>query len=433
MSGAEKGRLKSLREVFRIGNGPSSSHTIGPTRAAQLFKERTRRAARYCVTLCGSLGATGLGHMTQRAVSEALAPAPCEIRLAPERILRHANALEFAAFDEAGRQIDSWIVYSIGGGAIEDETGPILSGPPVTYPVSNIAEALAWCERSVKPFWALVDETEPGIWDYMREVWQVMGAAVRRGMDSGESILPGGLNVPRKAEMTYDRAQTLGGIFRDLAIIAGAALAVAEENAAGNVVVTAPTCGSAGVLPAILHYFATVQGRSERQVLRALATAGLFGDSVVVNASVAGAEVGCQGEVGTACAMAAAAAAQLLGGTPHQVEYAAEMALEHHLGLTCDPVQGLVQIPCIERNAVAAMRALECATYALLGDGRHIISFDEAVEVMAQTGRDLQSAYKETAMGGLAELWRRHRERLEPKPRADDSSRRREARTERDS
>jgi len=241
-----------------------------------------------------------------------------------------------------------------------------------------------------------------------------MHDAVQRGLESDECVLPGGLSLPRKAEAAHARARNLTGVTRDLSLISSYALAVSEENAAGKVVVTAPTCGSAGVLPAILYYFSTAQEGSDRQILCALATAGLFGASVAENASISGAEVGCQGEVGTACAMAAAAAAQLLGGSTAQIEYAAEMAMEHHLGLTCDPVQGLVQIPCIERNAVAAMRALDCASYALLSDGRHTISFDESVEVMAETGRDLQSAYRETARGGLAEIWRRRRSRISP-------------------
>ena len=234
-----------------------------------------------------------------------------------------------------------------------------------------------------------------------------MTDAIRRGLAAGGEVLPGGLNLPRKAESAHVRAKQLRGAMRDLSLISAYALAVAEENAAGHVVVTAPTCGSAGVVPAILHHFTVSQKISDRQALHALATAGLFGASVKANASISGAEVGCQGEVGAACAMAAAAAAQLLGGSPAQVEYAAEMAMEHHLGLTCDPVMGLVQIPCIERNAIGAMRALDCATYALLGDGRHSISFDEVIEVMRETGRDLQSAYRETARGGLAEIWRR--------------------------
>ena len=399
--------LHSLREVYRIGKGPSSSHTMAPYRAARVFRERQPGCRRYRVTLCGSLAATGLGHLTDQAIAEALAPDACELVRKPDQIMRHSNAMCFEALDDGGKAAETWWVYSVGGGALEDDGGPILEAPPVRYPVANISEALAWCHEHRKPFRSLVEETEPDVYEYLAQVWRAMRDAVQRGLESDECVLPGGLDVPRKAEATHARAQTLSGVMRDLGMIAGFALATIEENAAGATVVTAPTCGSSGVLPAILYYFDSVRKTTERQVLHALATAGLFGASVKCNASVSGAEVGCQGEVGTACSMAAAAATQLLGGSAAQIEYAAEMAMEHHLGLTCDPINGLVQIPCIERNAVAAMRALDCATYALLGDGRHIISFDEVVAVMAETGRDLQSAYKETAGGGLAEIWRR--------------------------
>ena len=394
----------SLRELFRIGDGPSSSHTMAPKRAAGMFRKRTSGASSYRVTLYGSLAATGRGHLTSQTIQQALAPAPCEFLFEDRSPFRHQNAMRFEALDGAA---ESWTAFSIGGGALEDETGPLLEGPPAHYPVSNISQALAWCHETGKPFWSLVAEQEPDVWDMLAQVRQAMTDAIRRGLAAGGKVLPGGLNLPRKAESAHVRAKQLRGAMRDLSLISAYALAVAEENAAGHEVVAAPTCGSAGIVPAILHHFAVSQKISERQALHALATAGLFGASVKANASVSGAEVGCQGEVGVACAMAAAAAAQLLGGSPAQVEYAAEMAMEHHLGLTCDPVMGLVQIPCIERNAVGAMRALDCATYALLGDGRHSISFDEVIEVMRETGRDLQSAYRETARGGLAEIWRR--------------------------
>ena len=404
--------LRSLREIYRIGAGPSSSHTMAPRRVAEIFLDRHPEAARFRVTLHGSLAASGLGHLTDRTVRKALSPAPCEIVRDEEACFEHPNAMRFEALDGDGAVRDSWLVFSVGGGALEDEDGQIPDGPDVHYPASNIAECLTWCHENGKPFWALVDEVQPDIWDWLAEVWRVMQDAVRRGLESDETVLPGGLNLPRKAEAASARARNLSGVMRDLSQISSFALAVAEENAVGELVVTAPTCGSAGVLPAILTYFSRSRDVSDRQVFHALATAGLFGASVEANASISGAEVGCQGEIGTACAMAAAAATQLLGGTPAQIECAAEMALEHHLGLTCDPVKGLVQIPCIERNALAAMRALDAATYALLGDGRHIISFDEVVEVMYETGRDLQSAYRETARGGLAEVWQRRRDRL---------------------
>ena len=403
----------SIRELYRIGYGPSSSHTMGPRRAAEIFRRRTPDAPGYRVTLYGSLAAVGRGHLTDRVIAEALAPASCEIVWDEDAPYRHPNAVRFEALDRGGTVRESWVAFSVGGGRLEDEGGPIPDGPEVSYPVGNITDCLRWCQAQRKPFWALAAECEPGLWDYLAEVWRVMEGALRRGLESEQCLLPGGLDVPRKAESAYARAQNLGGVMREQSLISAYALAVAEENASGGLVVTAPTCGSAGILPAILHYFSTSQDASEQQVLRGLATAALFGMSVKANASISGAEVGCQGEVGTACAMAAAAATQLLGGSPAQIEYAAEMALEHHLGLTCDPVMGLVQVPCIERNAIAAMRALACATYALLSDGRHIIPFDVVVEVMYETGRDLQSAYRETAAGGLAEVWRRRREQMQ--------------------
>jgi len=389
---------------------------MGPRRAAEIFRGRTPGAARYRIALYGSLAATGRAHLTDRAVAEALAPVPCEFVWDTAASFRHPNAMRLEALDERGKVLDAWLVFSVGGGALADEAGPVDALPERCYPVRNIGEALAWCEEHRQPLWALVAAHEADVFDHLAVVWRTMKDCVRRGLESRETVLPGGLAVPRKAESAHARARMLAGVMRELSLIASFALAVAEENAAGQVVVTAPTCGAAGILPAILYYFHTARAPriSERQALAALATAGLFGAAVKANASISGAEVGCQGEVGTACAMAAAAAAQLLGGTPTHVEYAAEMAMEHHLGLTCDPVMGLVQIPCIERNAVAAMQSLSFATYALLGDGRHIISFDEVVEVMYRTGRDLQSAYRETAAGGLAEVWRRRRERTQP-------------------
>ena len=403
-------RLTSLREVYRIGGGPSSSHTIGPLRAARLYRERTPQAQRYRVTLYGSLAATGRAHMTDHAVEKGLAPGACEFRWDESPLDRHPNAIRFAVAE--GPSAPEWVVYSTGGGALADDLGPVAPGPEVAYPVACVSEALEWCHTTRRHFWSLPAECEAELWPWLGEVWGAMREAVGRGLESDEDVLPGGLDVTRKAGAAFARARNLSGVMRDLSLLSAYALAVAEENAAGGTVVTAPTCGSAGVLPAILYYFASDQKVGERHILQGLATAGLIGASVKANGSVSGAEVGCQGEVGVACAMAAAAATQLLGGTPAQTEYAAEMALEHHLGLTCDPVMGLVQIPCIERNAIAAMRALECATYALLGDGRHTISFDEAVEVMCKTGRDMQSAYRETAHGGLAELWTRRSERL---------------------
>lgn len=395
--------MESIRQIYKIGNGPSSSHTMGPRKAAAEFLQRNPNAASFEVTLYGSLAATGRGHLTDVAILDVLSPvAPTEILWKPEIVLPfHTNGMKFSAKDQNGAETDSWTVYSVGGGDILEEGDTRQTGPQI-YTMNFIADILAWCEREGRSYWEYVDITEgPEIWDYLAEVWQVMKEAVERGLDA-EGVLPGGLGVRRKAVSYYVHASGYNSSLKSRGLVYAYALAVSEENASGGRIVTAPTCGSCGIVPAVLYHLSTSKGFTEKRILRALATAGLFGNVVKHNASVSGAEVGCQGEVGVACAMAAAAASQLFGGTPAQIEYSAEMGLEHHLGLTCDPVCGLVQIPCIERNAYAAARALDANLYAAISDGRHSVSFDRIVEVMKQTGHDIPSLYKETAQGGLA-------------------------------
>ena len=397
--------MKSLTELFRIGLGPSSSHSMGPRFAAQAFLSSLIPAAvRVRVTLYGSLAATGRGHLTDVAVSEPFAPLPVDIVWAPDQLLpRHPNGLEFEALGEGGQILASRIVYSVGGGALLDERGDPDGGDDV-YPYAGMGEIMEHAEREGLLFWEVVSRCEgPQIWTSLNRYWQAMQDAIRRGLNA-EGKLPGTLNVPRKASAYHARAQSMSGYFGQTALLFAYALAVSEENAAGGEVVTAPTCGACGVLPAVLFFLREQSGFSEEKICRALATAGLVGNVVKRNASISGAEVGCQGEVGTACAMAAAAAAQLLGGSVRQIEYAAEMGLEHHLGLTCDPIGGYVQIPCIERNAIAAVRAVDCAAYALLSDGHHIVSFDEVVRTMWETGCDMKASYRETAQGGLAKI-----------------------------
>ncbi len=393
--------MKSLREIYRIGLGPSSSHTMGPSNAADIFKSRTPEAARYRVSLYGSLALTGKGHLTDYAITTAFSPKECEILWIKNKELPlHPNGMHFEALDQSGKVIDEWTVYSIGGGSLMDKPGGLETKD--IYPFSKMSELLKLCENEGKTIWNFVDQYEgPEIWDYLREVLDVMKRAIDRGLDA-EGVLPGGLNLARKASSYHTRTIQSKGFLEKTGTIFSYALAVSEENASGNTIVTAPTCGSAGVLPAVLFFMKSFYQLSDEKILRALATAGLIGNFIKKNASISGAEVGCQGEVGSACAMAAGAAAQLMGGTPHHVEYAAEMGLEHHLGLTCDPIMGLVQIPCIERNAIAAVRAMDCATYVLLSDGRHMVSFDEVVITMLQTGRDMKSCYRETSKGGLA-------------------------------
>ncbi|MCR5435196.1 MAG: L-serine ammonia-lyase [Bacteroidaceae bacterium] len=392
----------TLRELYRIGYGPSSSHTMAPRYAAKRYHERHPDAPRYRVTLYGSLAATGRGHMTDRAILSVLGSDRTEIVWQPRVFLPfHPNGMQFVVLDADGAEHDSWTVFSIGGGALAEEGVPTVEFPRI-YGMHYASDILAWCERTGKSYWEYVQECEgTDIWDFLAEVWQTMRSAVERGLEH-EEVLPGPLNLRRKAVSYYTRAEGYQASMKSRGLIFAYALAVSEENASGGKIVTAPTCGSCGVLPGVLYHLWKSRSISEPRILRALATAGLFGNIVKTNASISGAEVGCQGEVGVACAMAAAAAAQLFGGTPTQIEYAAEMGLEHHLGLTCDPVGGLVQIPCIERNAYAAARAMDANSYAMFTDGLHRVSFDKVVEVMKKTGHDLPSLYKETSEGGLA-------------------------------
>lgn len=394
--------MESIKEVYRIGIGPSSSHTMGPRRAAEIFRSQNPFAASFRVTLYGSLAATGKGHLTDETISGALSPLPVEIIWKPEVELEyHSNGMDFEALDFNGKQLAFWRVYSVGGGALrrEDEVPFLIE----IYELTTLEAIIDWSDSNRAYIWELVTEREgQGIWDYLRRVWQTMETAIERGINA-EGNLPGGLNLQRKSHSFYLKHQT-AQVQQGKDLLFAFALAVAEENAAGNEIVTAPTSGSCGVVPAVLKYLQVRYGFKDDSILQALATAGLIGNLVRTNGSISGAEVGCQGEIGAACAMAAGAAAQLLGGTPRQIEYAAEMGFEHHLGLTCDPVAGLVQIPCIERNAFAASRAVDCAEYALLSDGQHRITFDEVVRTMTQTGKDLKSCYRETSFGGLALL-----------------------------
>ena len=383
---------------------------MAPRKAAELFYAKHPDAAHYEVTLYGSLAATGKGHMTDVAIMQSI---PGIQILWEPHVFKpfHPNGMEFRAYDEAGNETARWLVYSIGGGALAEDKGGAVSKPhskSISDTIvrsgdrTSLGDIKAYCESSGKGYWEYVEECEGAdIWNYLRLVWQTMVEAVERGIDA-EGVLPGPLHLRRKANAYFVKASGYRDNIRTRALVFAYALAVAEENAAGGKIVTAPTCGSCGVLPAVLYHLWKSKDFSETRILHALATAGLIGNVVKHNASISGAEVGCQGEVGVACAMAAAAATQLFGGSVAQIEYAAEMGLEHHLGMTCDPVCGLVQIPCIERNAYAAARALDANLYASFTDGNHRVSFDKVVEVMKQTGHDLPSLYKETGEGGLA-------------------------------
>jgi L-serine dehydratase len=381
---------------------------MGPANAATLFRQRFPQAQAFRVHLFGSLAATGKGHLTDVAIERSFAPFGVSFTWQPKNVPAfHPNGMRMEALDSSGHVIGEWEVFSVGGGALRENTANgWLSQSKRTYALTTMDAILKHCAHSGQAIWEYVEEREEaGIWSFLGEVWQAMQAAIERGLQT-EGVLPGGLGLPRKAWSFYRQISVSGRNFFNAGLLPAYALAVSEENASGGIVVTAPTCGSSGIVPAVLRYVKENTSCSDSTILRALATAGLIGNLVKHNASISGAEVGCQGEVGVACAMAAGAAAQLMGGTPRQVEYAAEMGLEHYLGLTCDPVNGMVQIPCIERNVFAASQALTCARYACATDGSHRVSFDEVVTVMKQTGHDLPSLYRETASGGLATAYR---------------------------
>lgn len=395
--------MESIKEIYRIGYGPSSSHTMGPRIAAEQFLKNNSNAYRYETILFGSLAATGKGHLTGVAIEEVFRNHHMELIWKAEEFLeKHPNAVRFKAFDEENNLLNEWTAYSVGGGAIIDDDSSVQTHK--VYELTTMDDIIDWCKTNNKQLWEYVELQEgKEIWKFLDEVWTAMKSAIKNGM-SQEGELPGGLRLPRKSHLYQLKAKTYSGPMKRRAMLYAYALAVSEENAGGGKIVTAPTCGACGVLPAILYFHKKFYKFKKKDILKALATAGLIGNLVKFNASISGAEVGCQGEVGTACAMASGATTQMHGGTIYQIEYSAEMGLEHHLGLTCDPVLGLVQIPCIERNVFAAARALNHNTYALLSDGRHHISFDQVTETMMKTGLDLSNSYKETSIGGLASL-----------------------------
>lgn len=399
--------MKSLKELFRIGYGPSSSHTMGPRVAAERYLQKNPGAQRFRVTLYGSLAATGKGHLTDQAVYQVLGEKNTEIVWCPEIVLPfHPNGMKFEVAISDNQYVNPWVVYSVGGGALAEE-GVAEDDTPDVYELDHLLDIMKWCDQRGQSYWEYVNHCEgPDIWDYLAEVWQVMKESVERGLEH-EGVLPGGLNLRRKAPHYYIKAMGYGSNLQTRGLVFAYALAVTEENASGGRIVTAPTCGSCGVVPAVLYHIAKSRRFSDKRVLHALATAGLIGNIAKTRASISGAEAGCQAEVGVACAMAAAAANYIFGGSLAATEYAAEMGLEHHFGMTCDPICGLVQIPCIERNAHAAARALDANLYATYAEGEHRISFDKAVNVMKKTGHDLPSLYRETSEGGLAKEYSR--------------------------
>lgn len=395
--------MQSLRTFYCIGHGPSSSHTMGPFNAGTIFKKRYPGAALYRVTLFGSLAATGKGHLTDTALHQALAASGVEIVFRPDITKPfHSNGMFFEAFDDQKEPLGSWEVYSVGGSALKEADESPIAHPSV-YPLTTLHDIIHWCEKEHKELWQYVETYEgEAIWEYLAEVWQSMQNTIDRGLKQS-GVLPGILQYPRKAPMFFAKARKEEK--RAHGMVFAYALATSEENASGNIVVTAPTCGACGVVPAVLRYLKELYNLDQIDCLRALAVAGLLGNIVKFNGSISGAEVGCQGEVGVACSMAAGMASYLFGGNLQQIDYAAEMGLEHHLGMTCDPIAGYVQVPCIERNAVAAIRAIDAAEYTSYTDGAHKVSFDEIIQTMVETGKDMNTKYKETSLGGLAKRY----------------------------
>ena len=411
--------MKSLTELYKIGRGPSSSHTMGPEKAAKLFSERNKNALSFKAVLYGSLAKTGKGHGTDVVLKKTFTK-PVDVVFDFENTqLPHPNTMDLFAFDLNGKVIDSWRVYSVGGGAIEVE-GESSIEPEDVYPHHTFEQIREYCDKEEITIPQYVERFEgTEIRTYLAEIWEAMKNAIKQGLKAS-GVLPGGLNTERRAKILYqqrhidDTPQT-----KENRLVCAYAFAVSEQNAAGEIIVTAPTCGSCGIVPAVLRYEQETHSFTNDDIIDALCTAGIIGNIVKTNASISGAECGCQAECGTACSMAAAALAQLFGMDFDQIEYSAEVAMEHHLGLTCDPVEGLVQIPCIERNAVAAMRAINAVSLANFLTNSRQISFDAVVETMYQTGKDINVRYRETSGGGLAKNYRhsrlRHTKRLKRK------------------
>mgnify|MGYP000009638807 FL=1 len=401
--------MKSLTELYKIGRGPSSSHTMGPEKAAKLFMERNKSAYSFKVVLYGSLAKTGKGHGTDVVLKKTFTK-PVDVVFDYENEhLPHPNTMDLFALDLNGKITDSWRVYSVGGGAIEVE-GESSIDPPGVYPHHTFEQIRAYCDEQEITIPEYVVRFEGAqIREYLQTIWETMKNAIRQGLKAS-GVLPGGLNTERRAKTLYQQRhidetpQT-----KENRLVCAYAFAVSEQNASGEVIATAPTCGACGILPAVLKYEQDIHKYSDDDIIDALSTAGIIGNIVKTNASISGAECGCQAECGTACSMAAAALAQLFGMDFDQIEYSAEVAMEHHLGLTCDPVAGLVQIPCIERNAVAAMRAINAVSLANFLTTSRQISFDAVVETMYQTGKDINVRYRETSGGGLAKSYNHSR------------------------
>ena len=402
--------MKSIKDIYKIGKGPSSSHTMGPERAAKLFRSQHPEADAFQVILYGSLSKTGIGHGTDTVLREVLSPLPTEIVFSEETLPNsHPNTMDFIALKE-GQACGNLRVESIGGGDIRLPGETSVAGEEV-YIEHSFAEIKDFCKwRYIDKLSEYVELNEgPEIWDFLMDVWNTMKHAIDEGL-AAEGTLPGGLNVRRRAKELHETTLAIREpALEEFRLIASYAYAVAEQNASNGTIVTAPTCGACGVLPAVLKYAQVTKGYTDEQICRGLAAAGIIGNLTKSNASISGAECGCQAEIGTACSMAAAALAELYMQNLDQVEYAAEVAMEHHLGLTCDPICGLVQIPCIERNAVAALRAMNACNMSYFLTGSRNISYDMVCRAMKETGIHLDHRFRETSEGGLAKLYNRKR------------------------
>lgn len=397
--------MESLKFLFKIGKGPSSSHTMGPQKAAKIFKERYPDADEYKAILYGSLSDTGRGHKTDEAIIEAFAPKKTEVVFTkpPYKDIPHVNTMDLIAISD-GKETVRKRVMSVGGGNIVFEGEKEINNPDV-YKLSSFTEIADYCLKRNIRLSDYVFETEgEEIREYLLEIWKVMQNSILSGL-STTGVLFGGLGIERKAQFLYNQSHIdESEITRENRLICAYAYAASENNAGGGTIVTAPTGGACAVVPSVLKYFQEKKGFTDSDIVRALAVAGLVGNIVKTNASISGAECGCQAEIGTACSMAAAALCELFNMGLAQIEYAAEVSMEHMLGLTCDPVKGLVQIPCIERNAVAAMRAVNSMSLANFLSNTRKISFDSVVDTMYRTGKDISSSYRETSQGGLAKV-----------------------------
>lgn len=401
--------MQSLKELYKIGNGPSSSHTMGSKRAVEIFKNKHKDATKFKVILYGSLALTGKGHLTDAIIEKTLEGYDTEIIFDKNfKCEVHPNTFDIYAYNE-NIEIGYWRVYSVGGGTFRVEGKNEISVPNI-YNEESYDEISKYCAEHNCNIFEYVCKVEGNeIIEFLNEIWESMQNTIEKGLN-GTGNMHGKLNLEKRAKLLYtEKLEYEDETIKQNRLLSAYAYATSEENASGGIIVTAPTCGAAGVLPAVLYYAKEKYNYEDSKIIEALAVAGVIGNIIKTNASISGAECGCQAEIGTACSMAAGAYTYLLGGDIKKIENSAEIGMEHHLGLTCDPIYGYVQIPCIERNAIAAMRAVEASNLAMMLKSDRKISFDLVVETMYETGKDLQSHYKETSEGGLAKKYCRNK------------------------